>query len=152
MPEDVVFKTKPQIAIDQIRHAVERGVELRTVCADAGYGYDSAFRDALDELGLDYAVGIQPATRVVRTDSALEDAISVEKLMEGLDRRSYRHITWRSGTNSAIHSWFARARVRATTGEAKRDEPRAEQWLLIERPPGESPTTKYFLLPSSATL
>jgi len=154
IPDDVVFMTKPQIAIQQIRAAVERGVETGVVCADAGYGYDSAFRDALDELELDYAVGVQPTTRVARTGEPFSDAVSAEELVDSLDRRSFTHVKWRSGTNTALHSWFARVRVRATVDESKRGAPRPDQWLLIERPPGENVTTKYFLvtLPASATL
>lgn len=154
VPEDIEFLTKPQICIEQIRAAVARGVEPGIVCADAGYGYDSVFRDSLEELGLEYAVGIQPATRVARSSDVLTEALTVEELADSLDRRSFTHVKWRSGTNAALHAWFARVRVRAVVDENKRGKPRADQWLMIERPPGGSVKTRYFLLtlPASVTL
>jgi SRSO17 transposase len=48
VPEDVVFKTKPQIALDQIRAARAEGVPEGVVLADAGYGINTAFRAALN--------------------------------------------------------------------------------------------------------
>ena len=47
VPEDIVFRTKPEIALDQIRAALAAGVPAGTVLADAGYGNDTAFRSAL---------------------------------------------------------------------------------------------------------
>ena len=46
VPEDVAFKTKPQIALDQIRAARAEGVPEGVVLADAGYGINTAFRTA----------------------------------------------------------------------------------------------------------
>ena len=55
---------KPQVALAQIRAAVEAGVPKATVLADAGYGVDTAFREGITELGLAYIVGIQTSTSV----------------------------------------------------------------------------------------
>ncbi len=60
VPEDVVFKTKPQIALDQIKAARAEGVVL----ADAGYWINTAFRMALTRMGLTYVVGIQSSARL----------------------------------------------------------------------------------------
>jgi len=46
VPKDVRFKTKPQIALDQIRAAHAAGVAPGIVLADAGYGANSDFRGA----------------------------------------------------------------------------------------------------------
>jgi SRSO17 transposase len=59
VPEDVVFKTKPQIALDQIQAARAEGVPDGVVLADAGYGIDTAFRTALTRMSLTYVVGVQ---------------------------------------------------------------------------------------------
>ena len=58
VPEDVTFKTKTEIALDIVKQALEENVPRGVVLADAGYGADTAFRDALTALGLPYAVGI----------------------------------------------------------------------------------------------
>jgi SRSO17 transposase len=41
VPEHVTFRTKPQIALDQIRAALVAGVSIEFVLADAGYGTDT---------------------------------------------------------------------------------------------------------------
>jgi SRSO17 transposase len=58
IPKEVQFQTKSQIALEQIRHAVEEEVTRGVVVADAGYGVDSRFRSGVTELGMKYAVGL----------------------------------------------------------------------------------------------
>src|SRR6516164_11108835 len=64
MPEDVVFKTKPQVALDQIRAAHAEGVPEGVILADAGYGTNTAFRTALSRMSLTYVVGVQSSVRL----------------------------------------------------------------------------------------
>jgi SRSO17 transposase len=64
IPEDRGFATKPQIALAQLRQAIDSGITPGVVLADAGYGDETAFRDGITELGLLYAVGVRPATSV----------------------------------------------------------------------------------------
>ena len=59
VPEEVEFQTKPEIALEQIRQAMEAEVPVGVVLADAGYGNGTQFRTALTELGLQYVVGIE---------------------------------------------------------------------------------------------
>ena len=61
MAETIGFRTKPEIALEQIRAAaVPRGVVLM----DAGYGNDSRLRSGVNELGLAYVAGILSTTSV----------------------------------------------------------------------------------------
>jgi SRSO17 transposase len=64
VPEDGVFKTKPQIALDQIKAARAEGVPEGVVLADAGYGTNTAFRTALTRMGVTYVVGVQSSARL----------------------------------------------------------------------------------------
>jgi SRSO17 transposase len=59
VPDEVVFQTKPEIALDQIRAAVAANLDRGVVLADAAYGINTDFRDGLTALGLQYAVGVQ---------------------------------------------------------------------------------------------
>ena len=52
VPKDIRFKTKPQIALDQIRAAHAEGVAPGIVLADAGYGANSDFRAGVSALNL----------------------------------------------------------------------------------------------------
>jgi len=56
VPDDIAFRTKPEIALAQIRQARERGIPEGVVLADAGYGTDSGFRAELTKLKLRYVV------------------------------------------------------------------------------------------------
>lgn len=64
VPEEVTFRTKPEIALDQIRAALEAGAPPGVVLMDAGYGADTSLRSALAGLGLAYVAGVQPHTSV----------------------------------------------------------------------------------------
>jgi SRSO17 transposase len=166
VPETVRFATKSQIALEQIRTAKQCGVPQGIVLADAGYGRDTAFREALDELGLTYAVGVnssvtvwapgtgplptapapgrgRPPTRLRRAPG--HAPVSVKELASALRRSAWQKVTWREGTNKTLSSRFARVRVRVAHRDYLRTSMREEQWLLIEWPVKETEPTKYWL-------
>ena len=64
IPKDIVFKTKTQIALDQIRQACEAGLPRGVVLMDAGYGANTDLRTDIAALGLSYVAGIMPNTTV----------------------------------------------------------------------------------------
>ena len=141
VPSDVTFKTKPQIALDQIEWAIGAGVPRGVCVADAGYGVDSTFRNRLTELGLHYVVGVKSTNAVWtgiavgRTEVAMR--MSVEKLALALGDEAWRTIHWRQGSNENLSGRFARLRVRM-------ESEGAEEWLLIEWPENEEKPTKYW--------
>ena len=163
VPEDVTFKTKPEIALDQIRWACEIGLPGNMVLLDAGYGHDSKLRAGITELGRAYVAGIQPQTLVwkpgVRRGQAPKkgrrdapNATSVKDLALGLRAKAWRTIKWREGTNEWLASRFARVRVHVASSHERPGKP-AKEWLLIEWPEGEAEPTKYWLstLPKNVT-
>ena len=175
VPESQVFATKPDIALEQLRTAIETGVPPGVVLADAGYGDETAFRDSITEMGLLYAVGIRPGTTVWppgvsplppipqpgrgRPSSLLRrgpghEPISVKELALGLPPGVYQQVHWREGSNSTLSSRFAALRVRPAHRDYWRSEQREEEWLLIEWPKGDAEPLKYFLstAPTDATL
>src|SRR5258708_34755616 len=60
VPRDISFKTKPEIALDQIGWACEAGLPRGVALMDAAYGVDSRLRTGMTALGVTYVVGIQP--------------------------------------------------------------------------------------------
>ncbi len=64
VPEDVVFKTKPEIALEQIAAACKAGLPRGVVLMDAGYGCNTDLRTGVSALGLRYVAGILPNTSV----------------------------------------------------------------------------------------
>jgi SRSO17 transposase len=166
VPEEVEFQTKPQIALDQIGHAVEDDVPQGVVVADAGYGNDGQFRFGVSKLNLEYVVGVQssmtvwkPGTeplppkprkpmgrppRLLRRDEA-HQPISAKEMALSLPADSWTTVTWRAGTRQKLRSRFAAVRVRPAHRDYWQAEPHDEEWLLIEWPKGESEPTKYWL-------
>jgi SRSO17 transposase len=166
VPDDVVFQTKPQIALSQFRAALAAGIEAEVALADAGYGTDTDFRDGLSELGLPYVVGIQSSTSLwppgleplparpwsgrgrptsaIRRDAG-HQPISAKQLALALPKGAWRRVTWREGSNTKLASRFAAVRVRPAHRDYHRSAPRPEEWCLIEWPVDEPEPTKYFL-------
>jgi SRSO17 transposase len=167
VPEEVSFKTKPEIALEQITAACEAGLPRGVVLMDAGYGNNSELRTAVTALGLTYVAGILSNTTVwapgtgplppkawapghgrptkrLRRDGA-HQPIKVKDLAASLPAKAWRTITWREGTNAPLRSRFARLRVRIARRDFDRSEPWPEEWLLIEWPEGEKEPTKYWL-------
>ena len=64
MPDDVVFQTKPQIALDLIDRAKANGVEVIAWTADELYGRDGAFPDGLDERNEAFVIEVPPNAHV----------------------------------------------------------------------------------------
>jgi SRSO17 transposase len=65
VPDDIVFETKTAIALGLLEHALAQDLPRGFVLADAGYGSDTAFREAVTALGLPYVMGVGPATSVL---------------------------------------------------------------------------------------
>ncbi len=175
VPEDIGFRTKPEIALDQVRTALAAGVPTGAVLADAGYGTDTGFRGALTEMGLTYVVGIQSSTSVwspgtgplpprpwsgkgrppslSRRDPE-HKPVSAKELAHGLPVDAWQTVTWREGTNAPLSSRFAALRVRPAHRDYWRSAPRPEEWLLVEWPQEESEPTKYWFstLPEGVAL
>ena len=64
MPEDVIFRTKPQMALDLIDRAKANGIAVVAWTADEAYGRDGAFLDGLDERGEAFVVEVPPNAHV----------------------------------------------------------------------------------------
>jgi SRSO17 transposase len=175
VPEEVGFRTKPAIALDQIGQALADGVPPGVVVTDAGYGNDTDFRDGVTAAGLPYVAGIlgttslwppgagplpaapwsgrgRPPKRLRRGPE--HQPLAAARLAAALPADAWRTVTWREGTAGPLASRFAAARVRPAHDDFRLSEPRAEEWFLAEWPEGESEPTKYWLstLPEAATL
>jgi SRSO17 transposase len=171
IPREIPFATKPAIALQQIRKAVEEEVATAPVLTDAAYGNDSQFREGLKELGLEYVVGVQKSTTVWTAGKAPLPAkrwkgrgrpprllrrnkqhqpISLKPLAESLPPIAWKQVSWREGSKQKLRSRFTALRVRVAHRDYWRSELPAEEWLLIEWPTEQSEPTKYWLATLSA--
>jgi SRSO17 transposase len=175
VPDEVAFRTKPAIALEQIGQALADGVPPGVVVTDAAYGNDTDFRDGVTALGLPYVAGIlgttglwppgtgplpvgprggrgRPPKRLRRGPE--HQPLAAGELAAGLPAGAWRTVTWREGTAGELASRCAAVRVRPAHDDFRLSEPRAEAWFMAEWPEGEKEPTRYWLstLPEAATL
>jgi SRSO17 transposase len=163
VPEEVGFATKPAIALGQVEAALAAGVPRpEAVVMDAGYGADTALRDALTRLGLPYVAGVMGSATFRPADYAPlppkpyggqgrrpsrlrqppgETPTAARDLALALPAAAWRTVTWREG----LRGRFAALRVRPAHRDAARGLLRPVERLLIEWPKGETEPSKYFL-------
>ena len=171
--ERQAFRTKPEIAIEEVDRIRGAGVQFGCVLADAGYGLSAPFRQALSARGLRWAVGIPFKQKVYPADVALvfpvagrgrprkrhipnSKSVAAETMLADAP---WRLLTWRRGTKGRLAARFAAIRVRVADGPSQRIRdmgaqhmPGEEVWLIGEhRSNGER---KYYLsnLPSDTPL
>ena len=116
VPKTITFKTKPQIALEQIRKAYAAGVPRGVVLMDASYGTNSALRTGISALALTYVAAIVPTVKV-RTVSDLvrcrraehqtigarsaETCLAHDHLARGHDRSAALALCPRAGAHRA---------------------------------------------------
>lgn len=150
IPDEVVFKSKHELALDLLRQAVVDGVPPGLVLADAAFGTSRDFREGIRKLGLHYAVAVNSTTviSVIDTRDRLRDeVISVEALAQRIESQGgFRRCTWRSGTKETLSARFALRRVVAAYDHAVCPLDKRERLsLLIEWRDGEDEPANYFL-------
>lgn len=158
IPDDVVFKTKPEIALAMLEGACLAEVPLGVVLGDAAYGSSSDFRRGVRKLGLTYSLAVEPQTTVFEVGEAVNpggQAISVRELAHKLKAKGcfVRH-TWREGTKGELAASFAMRRVFPCREQRREQADREAVWLLIEWRDGEEQPANYFFssLPETTTL
>lgn len=71
IPDDLQFRTKPQLGADLLADAVEAGVQVDWCTGDAVYGRDRTLREACEKRGIGYSLGI-PCSFRIRLPSGLK--------------------------------------------------------------------------------
>jgi SRSO17 transposase len=148
IPDEVEFRTKPELAIEIIRRAVADELPPGVVLADSAYGDSVDFREQIRLLNLHYAVGVHATTKVWLVDGKGRqrgDAISVKKLAHRMGRKKFRSTLWRDGTRGPLWSRFARMRVVVEHDDGWDPSVREDLWLLIEWPDNEKEPVHYTL-------
>ncbi len=152
--ERQVAMSKPGIAIAEIDRVMAAGVRFGCVLADAGYGSGAAFRQALSERGLSWAVGLSSRQTVYAADVQLtfpiarggrprkyhvpdQPPVPVTDMLAG---ETWRKVAWRRGTKGRLACLLAARRVRLGEGHRHRMAgnrvqamPGEEVWLVGER-------------------
>lgn len=176
VPEDIVFKTKWEIALDELDAARRAGVRDHVVLADAGFGDITEFRDALAERCRHYVVGIQGAIKVWAPGTGPRPPESFEPKGKGRPRTAYhtgkvkpvsvvdlatslgteelKTLTWREGSRGPQRSRFGAVRVRSSHMHTQGKAPGHEAWLVWSWPKDAEKPAKFWLsnLPATTSI
>jgi SRSO17 transposase len=172
VPTEVLFRTKPELALALVDQAQAWGVPFGYVVTDAGYGDNPLFLQGLDGRHVAYMVGIS-STFGVRLPAAVHAAALVrpshprgrgqpkkprpaplyaaQAVFEALPEDRWQPITWREYGDVVLRKQFVAVRVHWATGGAQLSTSHhrvctgPEGWLLGERPVrGDSGDHKWY--------
>jgi SRSO17 transposase len=176
VPDDVHHREKWRLALDMIDELAGWGLRAPLICADAGYGEITAFRQGLDEREIPYVVQVKAGTSAYAQDVTLDQpewsgrgrppapryrqqSSSLKDLVLAAGTSRATTLTWRHGTRGPMRSRFVALRVRPANRELRAAAHRSAgeldvRWLLAEWPEGADAPTDYWLssLPAETAL
>ena len=161
VPENVVFRTKPELALELIR-TVGPKVRHGWVTFDEAYGKDPGFLSGLEEMEERYIGEVPKSFRgwlhrptveepkrsrsgkrrgKARVRTGEPKPQTVEAIAAGLPSRAWKRLKFREGTKGPQVAHFAAIRF-----VAERDDlPGPELWLVIERSCDQASYIKYYV-------
>ena len=173
VPEEVGFRTKWEIALDQLDVALAAGIRRDVMLADAGYGDSTEFRTGIEERGLHYVVGVSGTPTIWRPGvtpsipgpprvgrpstrpKAKEAPVSLSDYARELSAKSFRTVSWRDGSKGRQRGRFHAVRVYSAERHTKTSRPALKPvWLVIENTGEEKRPFKFYFssLPESTSL
>jgi SRSO17 transposase len=157
IPEEIEFKTKPELGRDLIESAGGWDIDRAPILGDEAYGENTRLRQRLDDAGFEYVFSIDKIARVFAPETvfALPERKGqtgrartrlrpdrkpepVSKLIARLAPQNLQTVTFRDEPDGEpVTSRFCFLRVRALKRwqNAAEQEPR-EEWLISECPEG----------------
>jgi SRSO17 transposase len=150
IPDDVEFKTKPQLALAMLRRAVAADLPRGTVLADEAYGNSVEFREGCKQLGLPFALAVRSTTKLWIADALGRrrgDALEARQLGARLALDgAFRRYTWRHGTSQALSARFAFVRAVPLADDGREPSKRDRVWLVCEWRDDEAHPSHFHLL------
>ena len=161
VPDGVVFRTKPELALELIR-TVGPQVRHGWVTFDEGYGKDPSFLSGLEELDERYIGEVPKSFRgwlwrpkveepkpgrtgrprsKPRVRRGEPEPQTVEAIAASLPSSAWKRLRFREGTKGTQQAHFAAVRI-----VSERDDlPGPDLWLVIERSCDQAPYIKYYV-------
>ena len=147
VPEGVIFRTKPELALEMVAEAVAVGMPFRWIGGDSVYGDSPTFVQGVRALRKWYVLEVSSEARVwlrcpkrLRSGKPEQRAMRVAEAAQRLPRTAWRRITVAEGSQgprvydyAEMIAWFSEEGVPTPTFER----------LLIRRSLGQEPEFKY---------
>jgi SRSO17 transposase len=166
VPEDVVFRTKPELGLELLR-SVGPHVRHSWVTFDEGYGGNPAFLSELEEMNERYIGEVPKSFRGwLRRPKGEEPKASrsgrprkkarlcvgepqpqtAEEIAASLPASAWKRLRFREGSKGTQVAYFAAVRIVAE----REDLPGPDLWLVIERSCDQAPYVKYYVSNAAA--
>lgn len=162
IPGDVVFETKPEQAVQMLRHAWEMGVPMRWVTGDEVYGEAPYLRNAIAESSRWYVLAVRANStvwlerpevavptwsgigrkpvkeRVVNSDV---QPVSIPALVASWPENRWQRLEVAEGEKGPrLYDWACQRIV-----ETQDQLPGRDAWLVVRRSPTEPDGTAFYL-------
>jgi SRSO17 transposase len=145
IPDDVPFRTKPEMAREMIARALDAGVPCGWVLGDEVYGADGRLRAMLEQRGKPYLLAIRSNDRLEAELDGRVGRHEPGRLARALPPRAWRRLSAGAGTKGErLYDW-ARVRLARPRDEEGGDPPR-ERWLLARRSIADPADLAYFVV------
>jgi SRSO17 transposase len=128
VPEEVIFQTKPDIALALLDQAKDWGVRWACVTADADYGDNPNFLAGLEKRRQRYVVAVRADFRVALQRRGGE-TLRGDAVVEAQPSGRWRSVRWREGSKG----WLQARVVAVRCWRVLTDGRRRGGWLLGER-------------------
>jgi SRSO17 transposase len=160
VPREVIFRSKPQIALSVVDLSREWEVPFEVVVADSGYGDNPSFLGGLEERKLSYVCGVESTfgVRLPEEVRAASEAgappyqgrgkppkerpaplYTARELIGSLPEEAWRKVSWREGTKGTLSKQMVALRAHRATGSDRHSIDHelvltaAQSWLIGER-------------------
>jgi SRSO17 transposase len=162
VPEDLVYQTKPEIALDLLQAAVQRGsLPFQWVAADELYGDSPAFRDGVAAMNKSYFTEVKNTSLVwcsrpevhlptwkgrgrrptrLKLRHPEDQPVQVKDVVAQLPQAAWLRATIKEGSQGPLVCDFAFLRV----VEARHNLPGPELWLVIRRNVADPTVIKFY--------
>ncbi|MGH2850503.1 MAG: IS701 family transposase [Solirubrobacteraceae bacterium] len=166
IPEQIEFKTKPELGVELIERAAGWKITTAPVLGDQAYGDNTALRERLHDAELEYVLSVGGETKVFAPGTTFTvpehnatpgrprsrprpdtEPVAIAALIAGLASEQWQTVTFRDGPDEKpITSRFCFVRVRAAHRAEKRTPwPPREEWLIAEWPGGADQPSDYWI-------
>jgi len=162
VPQDLVFKTKPEIGLELLENVLQRGkLAFFWVATDALYGDSPAFRDGVAATGKWYFTAIKDNTLIwstppkvhvppwsgrgrhptrLRVSDTRKHPIPVKQLVKKIQKQDWVQAVIKEGSKGPIVCDFAFLRV----SESRACLPAGALWLILRRNLDDPLEIKYY--------
>lgn len=158
VPEEIGFRSKPELGLELIRQACEDGVPHAPVLGDCIYGDSPEFREGVRQLGLEFFLQVSGRhkawTHPVRTEekrvrryvaSGVPPAQTLAEIAASFLAEQWKGSSWRAADGQTRRTRLAWCEVYLQHKLREGDADLERVWLVVDWPAGETEPYHYAL-------